>query len=272
MKLQFLRFALLVPLTACSGDSSSVRDATPGGQRDATIVIDEESRVAQYIRSTQYSKMVLEIDSVPGFEPRAGAQSELLGQLESILDKPQGISVVNDGTLVSLGEDHAWTDAELFALADDNFDLAVDEDTIKMHVLFVDGSSARDTNSGRILGLAWANTHLVMFKQSIEDTCSAGVTPPLLQEPLCEGAEFSIWLHEVGHLLGLVNTGLSMVNDHQDEEHGAHDVSDACVMYWAYEGEAAVDLLRDRLIGGNEDALEFDAECLADIAAVRDAP
>ena len=275
MKLPFLLLALLVPFTACGDEgsgSSVLRDGAPNQERDAAIVIDEESRVAQYIRSTTYSKMVLEIDSVPGFEPRAAAQSKLLGQLDAILDKPEGITVVNDGTLVSRGEDHAWTDKELFALADENFDLAVDDETIKMHVLFIDGSSARDTNSGRILGLAWSNTHLVMFKQTIEDTCSSNLTPPLLRESLCERAEFSIWLHEVGHLLGLVNTGLSMVNDHQDEEHGAHDVSDACVMYWAYEGEAAVDVLRDRLIGGNQEALEFDAECLADIAAVRDAP
>lgn len=269
---------LLVALSlfsACGADgggtSNAERDASPA-QRDATIIVDEGSRVAQYVRSTQYTKLTLEIDSVPGFEPRDAAESDVLAKLDQILDKPEGVGVVRDGALASRGEDHAWTDGELFALADETFDLSVDEKTIKMHILFVDGHSARDTDSGVILGLAWANTNLVMFKQTIEKVCSGPLTPPLLREPLCESAEFSIWLHELGHVIGLVNTGLSMVEDHQDEEHGAHDTSDECVMYWAYEGDALVNQLRDRLISGNEDRLGFDEQCLADIAAVRNAP
>lgn len=266
-----ITLALALSMACGSGDSGDSRDADPGAS-DAALDVDEQSRVARYIRSTISSKLVLEIDSVPGFEPRAAAEDDVLGQLDQILDKPDGITLVHDGVLTSRGEDHAWTDEELFALADETFDLDADESTIKMHVLFVDGHSARDTDSGVILGLAWSNTHLAMFKQSIEDTCAGPLTPPLLREPLCESAEFSVWLHELGHLLGLVNTGLAMVNDHQDAEHGAHDVSDECVMYWAYEGDAVVGQLRDRLMSGNDELLAFDEECLTDIASVRMAP
>lgn len=248
------------------------QDSGPFDDADAALEIDEQSRVSRYIRSDVSSQLILEIDSVPGFEPRAAAEGNVLGQLDQLLDKPGGISAVHDGALVSKGEDHAWTDEELFQLADETFDLAVDESTIKMHILFVDGHSARNTGSGVILGLAWANTHLVMFKQSIEEICAGPLTPPLLRDALCESAEFSIWLHEVGHVIGLVNTGLSMAKDHQDVEHGGHDVSDQCVMYWAYEGDAVVNQLRDRIIGGNNDLLAFDEECLADVAAVRLAP
>lgn len=264
---------LLLACGAEDSDSSSPRDAgATSTDDDSGIIIDDDSRVAQYIRSAQYSRLVLEVDSVPGFEPRPAAETAVLANLDQILDKPDGIEALPDGALTSRGQDHAWTDAELFALADDTFDLAVPDDTIKMHILFIDGHSARDTDSGVILGLAWANTHLVMFKQTIDKVCSGALTPAPLRESLCESAEYSIWLHEIGHVIGLVNTGLGMVNDHQDEEHGAHDTSDECVMYWAYEGDALVNQLRDRLIGGNQERLGFDEECLADIAAVRDAP
>jgi hypothetical protein len=60
-----------------------------------------------------------------------------------------------------------------------------------------------------------------------------------------------------------------MVSPHKDPEHGAHDASDDCVMYWAFEGTGAVDTLLARFLGGNQAALGFDAACLADIAAAR---
>jgi hypothetical protein len=225
--------------------------------------------VQQYILAEPFPKLVLEIDSIPGFEPRSAAETDIIEELGTLLDKPGGISSSHSDELVSRGSDHAWTDQELFEMADDTFNLDVDDTTAKMHILFVDGHSARDSDSSLILGLAWSNTHLVMFKDTIDNTCKGGLTPPLFEEEVCEGAEYAIWLHELGHVMGLVNAGLPMVADHQDEEHGAHDASEDCVMYWAFEGEALVNVVRDSIVNGNGARPGFDAACLADIEAVR---
>lgn len=227
------------------------------------------ARNEDYIRGDRFAKLVLEVDSVAGFEPREASANAIVSQLQALLAKGGGITVAKQSGLPSKGADHAWTFEELDALAKETFDAAVPADTIKMHALFLDGHSADDTSGGKVLGLAWAQTHLVIFKKTIEDGCRAGLTG-LLAEKVCEDAEKGVWLHEVGHLLGLVNNGLPMVTPHADADHPAHDASEGCVMFWAYETGGLLDELRTRVTGGNSSPLEFDAQCKADLAAVRD--
>jgi hypothetical protein len=226
-------------------------------------------RFEDYIRGDRFPKLVLEIDSAPGVEPRPSSQTAVVDALIGLLSKPGGIAASGTTSLTPAGTDHAWTFTELQALATSSFDLPAEGDAIKMHILFVDGHSADDTQNGKILGLAWAHTHLVIFKQTIENSCRSG-TPPLLVEQVCADAEQGVWTHEIGHLLGLVDNGLPMASPHSDPTHGAHDQSSSCVMYWAYETGDVLDEIRSRLIGDNTSKLDFDAACKNDVAAVRD--
>jgi hypothetical protein len=256
--------ALCLVLVACGGSPAGDPDGgfpgPPDGAGGAPWSED-------YVRSDHYRRLVLEIDSVPGFEPRAQVETDLVAGLEPLLDKPDGIATVRDGVLTSRGTDHAWTFGELDTLARQTFTLAVPAGTVKMHVLFVDGHWAEDSASSRVLGIAWGGSHLVMFKQTIEDVCAGA--PLLIRERVCTLAELGIWTHETGHLLGLVDNGLPMVTPHKDATHGAHDVSDQCIMYWAYQGQDMITLISDRILAGNDEGLGFDAACLADLAAVR---
>jgi hypothetical protein len=256
---------LLLAAGLCSGCTS-----TQDGERlpDGGLA---PPRVHQYIRKDPFPRLVLEVDSVAGKEPNAQAQSEVLSALTAVLDKPGGLQATADEAIASKGTNHAWTFDELNALAQQRFNLQVPADTTKMWIGFVDGHSAEDSGSGKILGLAWANKYLVMFKQTIEEVCSNGVFGAF-RETLCMRAERAIWLHEVGHLIGLVDNGLPMAAPHKDPDHGAHDSSDACVMYWAYEGEQLVNVLRDQLLGGGAGQITFDTACQNDIAALRNAP
>lgn len=228
------------------------------------------SRVERLIRG-EVPRLLLEIDAVAGREPRAQVEADLIALLGDLVDKPGGITAAHDDAIASRGDDHAWTDAELFALADQTYDGAGD-DTAVIHTMFVDGHSARDSESGVILGLAWSNRHIAIFADTIADTCGATTLPPILEGELCAGAELAIWTHEVGHVIGLVDNGLPMVADHRDPEHGAHDQNDDCVMYWAYQGDALITRLADDLAGGGDASLRFDEACRADIAALREAP
>jgi len=257
-----MRFAFILALAAAAcGD-----DDGGGGVPDGGVTL---SRVQSYIRPAPYPKLVVEIDAIPGFTPRPASSEAIRQELGELLGKPGGVTVMQATGLTSRGADHAWFFSELEALADATFDLAVDADTIKMHVLFLDGHYYGDTANQKILGVAWGNTHLAMFKQTIEETCAAAAGLNLFKEQMCQAAEQSIWLHELGHVIGLVGNGLAMAAPHADPAHAGHDASDGCVMYWAYEGGGAVDALLGRFLGGNQEALGFDAACLADIDAAR---
>lgn len=222
-------------------------------------------RFERYITSRHGdTRMVLEVDFVAGAEPRTEAGADLVARLEALLDKPDGIEIVLDDEIDSRGADHAWTFGELDALANETFDDGP-AGTVTMHVMWIDGHDEGDSPSGATLGLAWDHTHIAMYHDTIESSCDGG---PILGERLCIEAQTLIWLHEVGHNLGLVDNGLAMVEPHRDPDHGAHDQNEECVMYFAFDGSTGLDLLRERLTGGGS-MHDFDAECLADIAAAR---
>lgn len=229
----------------------------------------DAARIERYIRADAASRLVIEVDAVPDYQPYASTGGRLVEGLAEVLDKPDGIEVVMDGDIEPRGDDHTWSRDELFALADRTDDLEVPAGTAKMHVIFVDGEGESDSGNG-VLGLAWDHRQIVIFKQTLEQSCDSG-TLPIRQQRLCENAELSVLTHEVGHTIGLVDNGLPMVSDHADPEHPHHDVDDSCVMYWAYEGERLFDRLTSRLMGGNDKPLGFDAACKEDIADLRDA-
>lgn len=264
---------LLVLAAGCGGRGDD--DGTGGGDGDGGDPggpdADTEGlpRYSLLVRDTIFDELVIEIDSVPGMEPRDATDEALVDLLPDLVDKPGGVTAVRDAAIASRGADHAWTFGELQELAQDTFDLDTASGAIKIHMMYVDGHSELDGEGGVILGLAWSHTHLAMFKQTIEEYCAS--VPVLLRDEVCAAAELSIATHEVGHLLGLVDNGLPMVEDHRDPDpdHGRHDASDACVMYYAYEGEALFDTLIDQVTGGGEAEIGFDDACLADLAAER---
>lgn len=224
----------------------------------------EKARTNHYLQGDTFSRLVLEVDSVDGYGPMAEAESGMITKISPLVDKPDGIEAVHDENIVSRGEDHAWSFAELDELADQTNNLSVGDNTIKMHVLFVDGHYEKDSDGGKVLGLAWGGKNIAIFKKTIRDNCRGILTG----NELCKFAEQAIWTHEVGHVLGLVNNGVPAQSNHHDVEHGHHCNNDECVMYWAYEGAKLFDVLSERL-GGNGGALEFDQACKDDLASVR---
>ncbi len=266
-RLTLLRFALLSTLAGCGASPGAADDAAGGmptpdaGTVDSGVLL---TRPLRYVRGDTDGRLVIEIDSVAGARPRVSVENDLVARLRTLLDKPAGVEIVHDDEIPSRGADHAWTNDELYALADETFDDAAPPGTIVMHVLWLDGHDADDTADGAVLGSAWANTHIAMFHRSIERTCSGDI---LLSERLCAAAQYGVWLHEVGHTIGLVNNGLPLSTPHEDPAHARHDLEPGCVMYYAYEASSGIGGIRDGLLGGTTP--DFDPACLADIAAAR---
>lgn len=271
----------LVLLLACdsgsrSGAMSSTDGAAPGtpdgaGAADAAGGGEPVPDVLErYIRGDRARRLVIELDRVAGHEPPAAVSAGIAADLADVLDKPGGVEVVVDGTITSRGTDHAWTDEELGTLATETRSFTDPAETVSMHAIFVDGHSARDTGSSVVLGVALDLETLVIFADTVDRACSSATIGPLLRDQLCEAALRNVWLHEIGHVLGLVNRGLPMQVDHEDDGHPAHDEDSECVMYWAAETGQLVEALTTRLVAGDSATLGFDAQCLADVGAVRD--
>ncbi len=261
-----LSAALVAAALSVSCNTSPLGDIGGGGTMKGAE--DPRPRYEDYARGDRFPRLVIEVDSVAGVEPREEVEQEIAGTLSGLVEKPGGVSVQRDGEIASRGADHGWTFEELQALAEEQFALEVPADTIKMHVMFVDGRWHEDSGDSRVLGIAWAHTHAVIFKQTIEDACRIGPGGPL-SERLCANAEHGVWLHELGHVMGLVNVGAPMVTGHEDPDHRGHSHNRDCVMFWAYETGGLLDLLRDRLIEGDDSRMGFDAACRADLEALR---
>lgn len=260
-----MRTLLIAPLVVLAASCGGL---VPPSSSDVPDAGAARPRYVDYLRGDRFPKLVIEVDSVQGMAPRSTSSDAVVQTLKGVLEKPGGITVKQTDSLSSKGTDHAWTNAELDELARSTFDPTLPADTISMHVLFVDGHSAEDSSNGKILGLAWAHTHVVIFKQTIEASCRSGLSG-LLAERVCEDAEQGVWTHELGHLLGLVDNGVPMIDPHADSAHPAHDSSRDCVMYWAWETGSFLDELRARVTNSSTAPLQFDAECQKDLEAVR---
>ena len=245
-------------MLGCSSTPSSGNDA-------ATDAPSARPRTERYIRGDFDTRLVVEVDYVTGALPRAAAETELTSRLGTLLDKPAGVQIVHGDVIPTRGADHAWTFAELQALGTQTFTDDTTAGTVVMHVMWIDGHDANDTSSARVLGVSWDNLHTALYHDSVEAQCS-GMT--LLGDRACSEMQYGVWLHEIGHTIGLVNDGTPMSTPHEDATHPAHDSSSSCIMYWAYDGSAGGDMITSALLGGGS-APDFDANCLADIAAIR---
>lgn len=250
------------PSPAATSDADDAdADTNPPAQDTARWSLPE-----RYISAVSDTRLVFEIDSVQGMEPRTQSEADLIARFSPLFDKPDGIEMKHDDDIEGRGDGYVWSFAELRELAPALFDDDEPNGSISIHVMFLDGSYESESG-GTVLGIAWGNRYIAMFTQVINESCRS--VPLLgLDETACQTAEAGVWSHEVGHVIGLVNNGLEMQRDHEDADHPHHDAQQGCLMYWAYDGPGLVDDTFARLAGG-EDEVEFCQDSLDDIARVR---
>ncbi|HTV25286.1 MAG TPA: hypothetical protein VMG12_41615 [Polyangiaceae bacterium] len=236
-----------------SGSSGSGAETLPG-------------RLARYHHTDTDRSLHFELDAVQGLSPRASSLDYLGEFFGRVLDKPDGVVFDTDETLEAAGSDHVYTFDELDAYARAH---TRDDATgpVSIHVLFLDGSYDSG-DGGTVLGLAWGQRQIALFQDAIRSGCSGGLLGSLSNEA-CEVAERNVWAHEIGHVIGLVDNGLAQQTNHRDSEHGRHDVSDDCLMYWAYDSPAMFDVLLSRLDSGESMDVDFCENCWADLNAAR---
>jgi hypothetical protein len=229
--------------------------------------------------SAGVTRLVIEVDYAAGAEPFTGATAgnpwaitrtnltRLLKEaprelvVPDTLDQMESLADVTGETL---------TGDQILAIAGRHRGQASAGDTASLYVLFVNATFADDSGKrDDVLGVSLGTSGVVaMFKPVITGTDPGGK----LGQGVVTYVEQSTLVHELGHALGLVNSGIAMTAPHQDTAHGAHCTNEACTMFWTNEGATGAVAFVKQYLGSNSTIL-FGAECLADAdAAARAAP
>ncbi len=202
----------------------------------------------------KYEKLVIQIIYMTGYKPTDAAVANLKTLLESRCNKKGGVSMVYKEIAAQGKTSYSISDVK--DIEDDERSEFTYKKTIAITFIFLDGQSAENEGSSVVLGQAYFNTSMVIYEKSIHENSDDFIEPERYK------LETMVMNHEIGHILGLVNLGSTMINNHQDASYGAHCINEDCLMYWEAEtGSAVANLV------GNSPIPVFDANCLADLKA-----
>lgn len=236
---------MFVPLSGCLGDA--VEDLLP--ERKGI----PGSLTLACLQSDQFSSMVVEIDFESGYRPMTSSTDMLLERLNQVCDKPEGITV--EYSEVDFQHEGDWTadDVREQAWLHKSGDV-MDSTVLRWQLLFPSGEY---TETG-VLGVAVDGSSIALFGDTIQEAGGP------FNRPSVEDVENSVVVHEVGHLLGLVNLVYTSPADHEDPEHPGHSSNDDSVMYWAVNSADLANILFGSLPN------EFDEDDLNDMRGLAD--
>lgn len=197
----------------------------------------------------KYSSLKIEIQYMPGYAPDAAAISNLNSFINTLLNKPAGVSVIQS-QIASVSKSILSLD-DIAAIEKTNRTAYTSGTQLSVYLLITDGSYV-DANT---LGLAFRNTSMCLLGKTIHDN-SGGIGQASRTK-----LETTVLEHEVAHLLGLVDIGSAMQTNHKDPAHGNHCNNNNCLMYYASETTDITGFL----LTGNIPSL--DASCRTDLQA-----
>ena len=201
----------------------------------------------ELLASGKYTSLKIEVQYMTGFEPDAAALAHLQSTLSSLLNKPDGISIVTKEIPASTNSFLSLSD--VISIERNHRSVFTSGSELAVYVLYTNGNYS-DPN---VLGIAYKNTSVVLFGKRINDS-SGGIGQASRTKLVATVAE-----HELGHLMGLVDLGTAMQTNHQDAAHGNHCSNMDCLMYYTAE---TTDILGFLLTGNIP---SFDANCRTDL-------
>lgn len=223
----------------------------------ARVAIDPDGPVGSACRQllrAEIPALVVEVDTQDGATLPAGVLDHLTGTIAAVADTPGGIAVDTAGTVP--GDRREWTLEDLRAAAAATRDHPQTPDQAVLHVLSVRGVPDPDDPAiAGAIGIAFAATEFVVFGDRVDGLAV-----------LLGGGEAvlrAVVVHELGHLLCLVNLGYTSEQGREDPAHPGHSANTGSVMFHAIETTAVGQIFS----GPPPDA--FDAADLADLEALR---
>lgn len=248
MKLWYLSAALLLISVMSCRKAVPVRQPAPF-HKESFHKRAMGSSAREFLSDQVYKSLVVEIDYIKGYKPRQRTLDNLRNFLETYLNKPKGIAIVlhEIGSTIS----DSLSMREVAAVENKNRNRFVEKDKISMYILFTNGMHP----TGKILGMAYQNSSAVVYGKAIRKYSSRAGR--LTHDEL----ETAVLLHEVGHLIGLVNKGSESQEDHDDPSFQDHCMNKNCLMFHSVETKS----LSSTLLKGNIPAL--DSRCIEDLIA-----
>ncbi len=196
-----------------------------------------------YIRDSEYKKWVIEVDYVQGMKPSDAWLDELRDKLREVVRKDT--ITVKIGNVLP-GQD-TWSDSDITGLKDRHQAETTSGDTVTTYVAYVDGRYVDD----KVLGIAFGYDLIVIFKERIDEGCT--LTNACLGNSAT--VQRAVLIHEFGHILGLVDRGVPMVNAHSDG--GAHSNNRNSVMFASVESTGIFGLSSIPTSFDNNDKLDI---------------
>lgn len=161
--------------------------------------------------------------------------------------------VLSEMTEINDQDKSSWSTEELVSLGESLTGEAVENNIAQIAVIFVEGTLGGNNS---ILGVHVTGTPFCFVFKDVAE--SVGGT-----DKQQEYVEQATVVHEIGHTIGLVNNGIPMVENHEDQEHQKHTTNEDGVMYWAVESsDQILDALLDAISGS--DLNLFGNESLSD--------
>jgi len=201
----------------------------------------------ELLSDKKFTSLDVEIHYMKGFKPQEETITNLETFLLTYLNKPHGIFI--HLREIDAIENTALMREDLLALEHSNRSLFAHQQRHAIYVLFTNG----DHINNKILGMAYKNTSAVIFGKAIRE--NSNLEGKLTRMEL----ETAVLLHEMGHLLGLVNKGSEMESGHADTVHETHCANPRCLMYYSTETKK----LSLVLLKGN--IPELDEDCIRDL-------
>lgn len=198
------------------------------------------------LRPQPASTLVFERAVHEGTDVAAATLNRNAGVLGDVSGKPVDVRP----PIALAGGAQSWTAEQLRATADRVAKTPQGNGKAVLRLLIVRGSFEGDRG---VLGAAIRGDVIVLFRDSISAASS-----PIVSSRTIEDA---VLLHEIGHVLGLVDIALD--TNREDPEHPGHSKSRESVMYWAVESDLIGQVL------GSGPPNTFDAADLADLRALR---
>jgi len=220
--------------------SQNIMDATVN---ELKINVYFETLAEPYVGSFLFGTDVWEVTNT--------SVTELFARFESrLITTPYEISEMTEIPNNSI---ESWNSDQLLALGESIAPSLKTNNKINTSVIYVNGVYNGNSN---ILGLHFSGRRFVfIFKDVIESVGGTNDQQKYVEQ--------SVVVHELGHLFGLVNSGIAQATNHEDANHPHHTINDECVMYWAVErGQGALDfaasVLLDRKLNLYEQEVQND--------------
>ena len=199
------------------------------------------------LRPAPVTSIAVEVITQTGTQLRTGTVALVEDVLEDVSRKEVSVTV---RTAAEGAPSGPWDEASILAFADRHGQQSAAGDRGVLRFLALRGGFGPDENA---IGVAVRGDVFAVFVERIN-----GATTPLVDAATIEQA---VSVHEVGHILGLVDIAIDRNRD--DPDHPFHSRNRGSVMFWAIE----TDLVGQILNG--PPPRTFDADDLDDLGALR---